>query len=187
LHGLRERKLHMTPEPHRDKLKDGAQFARRIEWRSSVLYMDCLFSVLADSDETDGRFGLMEMVAPRGREPSRHLHHTDERTSTCSMATSRFTLGRKCTGPVPVRSFSCLMAYPTPIPSRPTWSACSASSAPGGFEAHFRHARFSGPAPTLTLPSVAGDPDTAIIREMARDLADYGTEVVCPPGPPQQE
>jgi quercetin dioxygenase-like cupin family protein len=25
-----------------------------------------------------GVFGLMEMVAPTGREPSRHLHHTDD-------------------------------------------------------------------------------------------------------------
>ena len=40
--------------------------------------MDCLFSVLAGSEETGGRFGLMEMVAPKGREPSRHLHYTDD-------------------------------------------------------------------------------------------------------------
>ena len=39
-----------------------------------LLYMDCLFSVLAGSEETDGHFGLMEMIVPKGREPSRHLH-----------------------------------------------------------------------------------------------------------------
>jgi hypothetical protein len=41
---------------------------------SSVLDMDCLFSVLAGSEETDGHFGLMELIVPKGREPSRHLH-----------------------------------------------------------------------------------------------------------------
>ena len=44
----------MTPEPHRDKPEDGAQFARRIDRESSVLYMDYLFSVPAGSDETEG-------------------------------------------------------------------------------------------------------------------------------------
>src|SRR5215212_1263470 len=177
----------MTPEPHRDKPEDGAQFARRIDRESRSCTWTTFLASLLVPTKPRGRFGLMEMVAPRGRESSRHLYHTDERASTCSMATSRSTLGRKRTGPVPVRSFSCLMAYPTPIPSRPTWSACFASSAPGGLEAHFPHARFSEPASTLTLPSVAGDPDMAIIAEMARDLADYGTEVVGPPGPPRKE
>jgi hypothetical protein len=36
--------------------------------------MDCLFSVLTGSEETDGLFGLMEMIVSKGREPSRHLH-----------------------------------------------------------------------------------------------------------------
>ena len=40
--------------------------------------MGCLFSVLAGSDDIGGRFGLMEIVAPKGLEPSRHLHYHDD-------------------------------------------------------------------------------------------------------------
>ena len=71
----------MTTEPRRDTPEDGAQYARRMDHESSVLYMDCLFSVLAASQDTGGRFGLMEMVVPKGREPSRHLHYTDHPAS----------------------------------------------------------------------------------------------------------
>ena len=64
----------MTPEPRQGASGGEAQYARRMNKESSVLYMDCLFSVLAGSKETAGHFGLMEMVVPKGREPSRHLH-----------------------------------------------------------------------------------------------------------------
>ena len=43
--------------------------------------MGCLFTVLAASEDTSGRFGLLEMVVPRGREPSCHLHHIDDEGS----------------------------------------------------------------------------------------------------------
>jgi hypothetical protein len=57
--------------------------------------------------------------------------------------------------------------------------------APGGLEAHFQDARFSEPARDLTLPA-PGEPDSALLEEMDRDLAGYGTEVVGPPGPPRK-
>ena len=41
-------------------------------------YMGCLFTVLAASEDTGGRFGLLEMAVPKGREPSRHLHRHDD-------------------------------------------------------------------------------------------------------------
>lgn len=59
--------------------------------------------------------------------------------------------------------------------------------APGGLEGHFRDARFSEPAKALTLPPAVGEPDTVVLKELATDLASYGTEVVGPPGPPQRE
>jgi hypothetical protein len=37
-----------------------------MDQESSVSYMDCLFGILASSKETEERFGLIEMVAPRG-------------------------------------------------------------------------------------------------------------------------
>jgi hypothetical protein len=59
--------------------------------------------------------------------------------------------------------------------------------APGGLEAHFQDARFSEPARDLTLPTPSGEPDAAFLEEMGKDLAGYGTELVGPPGPPQEE
>ena len=43
----------------------GAPYARRAGQGSSAWYMGCLLSVLAGSDETDGRFGPIEMVAQK--------------------------------------------------------------------------------------------------------------------------
>lgn len=57
---------------------------------------------------------------------------------------------------------------------------------PAGLEMHFRDAQFSEPAKALTLPQPAEEPDMAVLEEMAKDLASYGTEVVGSPGPPPQ-
>ena len=64
----------MTTEPRKGASGGEARYARRMNKESSLLYMDCLFSVLAGSEETYGHFGLMELIVPKGREPSRHLH-----------------------------------------------------------------------------------------------------------------
>ena len=69
----------MATGSHEGTPERGAQYARRMSQGSTVSYMDCLISVLAGSEETDGCFGLMEMVAPKGREPSRHLNYTDDK------------------------------------------------------------------------------------------------------------
>ncbi|MGI8858547.1 MAG: cupin domain-containing protein, partial [Rubrobacteraceae bacterium] len=68
----------MTTEPGKGAPEGVAQYARRMSLESSSWYMGCLFGVLAGSEDTGGRFGLMEMVAPKGLEPSRHVHHRDD-------------------------------------------------------------------------------------------------------------
>jgi hypothetical protein len=55
----------MTSGPRQESPAEQAPYARRMDRESSLSYMDCLFSVLACSEHTDGRFGLMEMVAPK--------------------------------------------------------------------------------------------------------------------------
>jgi hypothetical protein len=54
----------MTSAPDEDKV--GVPYARRMSQEISVWYMDCLFSILADSQGTSGRFGVMELLAPFG-------------------------------------------------------------------------------------------------------------------------
>ncbi len=53
------------------------QYARRASVESSVWFMGELVSFLADSEETGGRFSLMEVVVRKGDEPPRHVHHRE--------------------------------------------------------------------------------------------------------------
>ncbi len=85
----------MTTGHREDSPAEQAPYARRVSRESSVSYMDYLFSVLANSEETDGRFGLMEMVAPKGREPSRHLHYTDDESFYLLDGELTFYVGEK--------------------------------------------------------------------------------------------
>jgi quercetin dioxygenase-like cupin family protein len=176
----------MTTGPHGDTPEGRAPYARRMCQESSVLYMDCLFSILAGSEETDGRFGLMEMVAPKGREPSRHLHYTDDEGFYVLDGNVTFYVGHETYKASP----GTFVFLPHGVPHSYTFETdivrMLAIVAPGGLEKHFRDARFSEPAKTLTLPPAIGEPDTALLEQMSKDLAGYGTEVVGPPGPPQQ-
>ena len=177
----------MPTEPHGDARAERAQYARRMDQESSVLYMDCLFSVLAGSSETEGRFGLMEMIAPRGREPSRHLHYTDDEGFYVLEGEVTFYVGEEIYGAGP----GTFVFLPHGVPHSYTFETdvvrMLSIVAPGGLEAHFQDARFSEPARDLTLPTPSGEPDDAVLEEMGKDLAGYGTEVVGPPGPPRKE
>ena len=175
----------MATEPREDAAAGGAQYARSMDRESSVSYMDCLFSVLAGSEETGGRFGLMEMVAPRGREPSRHLHYTDDEGFYVLEGELDFYVGEKSYAAGP----GTFVYLPHGVPHSYTFRTDSVRMlsivAPGGLEAHFQDDRFSEPARDLTLPA-SGEPDPRLLEEMGRDLAGYGTEVVGPPGPPRK-
>jgi len=176
----------MTTEPYRNTPEAGAQYIRRMSQETSVVYMDCLFSVLAGSQDTGGRFGLMELLAPKGREPSRHLHHNDDEGFYVLDGDITFYVGDETHEAGP----GTFVFLPHGVPHSYTFETdvvrMLSIIAPGGLEAHFQDTRFSGPARTLTLPPPAEEPDMNIMEEMARDLAGYGTEVVGPPGPPQK-
>ncbi len=175
----------MTTEPRRDAAAGGTQYARSMDRESSVSYMDCLFSVLAGSEETGGRFGLMEIVAPRGREPSRHLHHRDDEGFYVLDGEVTFYVGEEIYEAGP----GTFVFLPHGVPHSYTFRTEAVRMlsivAPGGLEAHFQDDRFSEPARDLTLPA-PGEPDPRLLEEMGRDLAGYGTEVVGPPGPPRK-
>jgi mannose-6-phosphate isomerase-like protein (cupin superfamily) len=152
---------------------------------STVSYMDGLFSVLAGSEETDGRFGLIEMVAPRGREPSRHLHYRDDEGFYVLDGGVTFYVGEE----IYVAGPGTFVFLPHGVPHSYAFETdvvrMLSFIAPGGLEAHFQDVRFSEPVRDLTLPAT-GEADPGLLEEMGRDLAGYGTEVVGPPGPPQK-
>ena len=68
----------MTTERERAVPKGVAQYARRADPGSSVWYMGNLFTVLAGSEDTGGRFALIEMLARKGTEPPRHVHDRED-------------------------------------------------------------------------------------------------------------
>lgn|SRR5918993_1236244 len=133
-----------------------------------------------------GVFGLMEMVAPTGREPSRHLHHTDDEGFYVLEGNVTFYGGEETYEASP----GTFVFLPHGVPHSYSFETevvrMLALVSPAGLETHFRDARFSAPAKALTLPQPAGEPDMAFLEEMAKDLGSYGTEVVGPPGPSPQ-
>lgn len=161
-----------------------AQYARSMSPETSVRYMDCLFSVLAGSEETRAQFGLMEMVVPKGREPSRHVHHTDDEGFYVLEGDITFFVGERIFEAGP----GTFVFLPHGIPHSYTFESDVARMlaiiAPGGIEQHFRDPRFSEPAHNLELMPPAGLPDGAVLERIDKDLASYDTEVVSPPGPP---
>jgi len=175
----------MTTGPREESPSEQAPYARRMSRESSVSYLDCLFSVLAGSEQTDGRFGLMEMVAPKGREPSRHLHYTDDEGFYVLEGELTFYVGEKTYAAGP----GTFVYLPHGVPHSYTFQTDSVRMlsiiAPGGLEKHFRDPRFSEPAEDTTLPTPSGAPDPELMEAMSADLASYGTEVIGPPGPPQ--
>jgi quercetin dioxygenase-like cupin family protein len=174
----------MTSKPREESPGEEVSYARRMTQESSVSYMDCLFSVLASSEETDGRFGLIEMVAPKGREPSRHLHYTDDEGFYVLEGELTFYVGEETHGVGP----GTFVFLPHGVPHSYTFQSdvvrMLSIIAPGGLERHFLDPRFSEPAKGMTLSPPSGEPDMDFLEEMTKDLASYGTEVVGPPGPP---
>jgi quercetin dioxygenase-like cupin family protein len=148
--------------------------------------MGRLFTVLAASEDTGGRFGLLEMVLPKGREPSRHLHRHDDEGFYVLEGRLTFYLGEEVHEAGP----GAFVFLPRGVPHSYALATDEVRMlvvvAPGGLEGHFRDPRFSEPADAPTLPPSAGAPDAAVLEEMAEDLAGYDTEVVGPPGPPER-
>ena len=129
----------------------------------------------------------MEMTAPVGLEPSRHLHHHDDEGLYVLEGNITFYVGEETYAASP----GTFVFLPRGVPHSYTFETnlirMLAIIAPGGIEQHFRDPRFAEPAEAPTLPpSPAGPPDMAVLEEMARDLASYDTEVVGPPGPPER-
>ena len=160
------------------------QYARRVSPESSVWYMGGLFSILAGAEDTDGRFGLMEIVGRKGQEPPRHVHRRDDEGFYVLEGRITYYVGDETYEATP----GTFVFAPRGVPHSFTFETDVirklAVVTPGGLEVHFRDRRFSEPvqAPTLPPPP-AGSPDMAAFAD---DLARYGVEIVGPPGPPER-
>ena len=165
------------------KPEGAAQYARRAERESSVWYLGCMFTVLADSEETGGQYGLIESLSPQGTEPPRHVHSREDGTFYLLEGEITFYIGEETYEATP----GMFVSAPRGIPHSYTFETdvirMLVQVAPGGFEEFFRPAHLSKPARALEIPPPEGPPDVPAI---VAALEQHGVEVVGPPGPPVQ-
>ena len=163
------------------KPEGAAQYARRANQESSVWYLGCLFTVLADSEETGGQFGLIESLSPKGTEPPRHIHSREDETFYVLEGEITFYIGDQTYKAAP----GTFVSAPRGVPHSYTFETdvirMLVLVAPGGFEEFFRPAQFSKPAQALEIPPPEGPPD---VQAIVAALEHHGVEVVGPPGPP---
>jgi quercetin dioxygenase-like cupin family protein len=55
-----------------------APYVRRAGGNASIWYVGHLFTFLAESQDTNGQFSLIEMVIRQGFEPPPHIHHRED-------------------------------------------------------------------------------------------------------------
>lgn len=166
----------MTIQPERI-----AQYSRRAEVGSSVWYVGCMFTVLANARETGGRFGLVESLSPKGTEPPRHVHSREDEAFYLLEGEITFYIGEETYEATP----GTFVVAPRGVPHSYTFETEEIRMlvlvAPGGFEEFFRPAQSSEPARALEVPPPEGPPD---VPALVTALEHYGVEVVGPPGPP---
>ena len=155
----------MTTGPKTGTSDPGVPYARRADQESSVWYMGCLFSVLAGSDDTQGRFGLMELVAPKGREPSRHLHRRYDEGFYVLEGGVTFYVGDEVYEAGPGTFVFLPHGVPHSYTFRTEMVRMLAIVSPGGIEQHFRDPRFAKAAEAPTLPPL---PSSRRMRRSSR-------------------
>ena len=154
----------MTTGPRGESPAEQAPYARRMSRESSVSYMDCLFSILAGTEQT-----------------SRHVHYTDDEGFYVLEGELTFYVGeqRYAAGP------GTFVFLPHGVAHSYTFETdvvrMLSIVAPGGLERRFCDPRFSEPAKGTTLLTPGEAPYPELLEAMAAALASHGTEVVGPP------
>ncbi|MEA2324886.1 MAG: hypothetical protein QOD81_4736 [Solirubrobacteraceae bacterium] len=145
----------------------------------AIWFLDTLVRIHARSEDTDGRYGLVESVAPPGHQPPPHVHeHEDEGFFVLD---GELTVWAGEADAVVLRPGDFLNAprgvahtfrVTSDAPAR--WLV---TSAPAGFEAFVRE--FGDPAAADELPVLDGPPD---VERLVRIAARHGIEILGPPG-----
>src|ERR687889_369051 len=135
------------------KPEGAAQYARRADPESSVWYLGCLFTVLADSQETGGQYGLIESLSPKGTEPPRHVHSREDETFYLLEGEITFYIGDETYKATP----GMFVSAPRGVPHSYTFETdvirMLVLVAPGGFEEFFRPPQSSEPAQAMEPPA----------------------------------
>ncbi len=167
----------MTIAPESKASGPSEPYLRRTGGDATVWHAGALFTFLADAEDTNGQFCLIETVNRQGLEPPPHTHEREDEAYYVLEGEIRFLVG--------VRSFE---AGPGDFVYLPRgvehgWELKTPTAktliliAPAGLEAIFKE--FSEPAETPTLPPVPeGPPD---MERMLPALETLGITLVSPP------
>jgi mannose-6-phosphate isomerase-like protein (cupin superfamily) len=145
----------------------------------AIWFLDTLVRVHAGGEDTDGRYGLVESVAPAGHQPPPHVHHRED--EGFYVLDGELTVYTGDADGVVVGPGQFLNA-PRGVPH--TFRVTSdeparwlVSCAPAGFEAFVRE--FGEPATADELPVLDGPPE---VERLVRVAAGHGIEILGPPG-----
>ena len=141
---------------------------------------DCLISVKASAETTDGRVTVLEHLAPRGAGSPLHVRHLDEEWFFVLEGELTFWIDGQVIE-APAGSF---VYGPREVPFTFTVSSDQArflfATVPGGYDGMLR--ALGEPAATFNIPpATTKPPDFDRITQVATD---YGIEILGPPGIP---
>ena len=147
-----------------------AAYARRSDQNSSVWYQGHLFTFLAESQDTEGQFTLLDIVMRQGLEPPPHTHAREDEAWYILDGEMIFITGDQQIhakrGDFVFQPRGVLHGFTLATPQ----SHALALLTPAGLEVGFR--ALSEPAQSLTLPPVA---------QMLKVFGDLGVVFAPPP------
>jgi quercetin dioxygenase-like cupin family protein len=157
-----------------------APFALAAGEGEALWFLGCLVTIKASSGTTAGRVAVIEHLAPRGSGSPLHVHHREDEWFYVTEGELTFWVG----GQVIVAGAGSFVYGPRDIPHTFTVSSDAARfllvTEPAGLESFVR--ALSQPATQLVIPPPATEPPD--VEAMARLAAEYGIEILGPPGIP---
>ncbi len=146
----------------------------------ALWFLGCLVTIKASRQTTAGRVAVIEHFAPRGSGSPLHLHHNEDEWFYVTDGELTFWVG----GQIIVAGAGSFVYGPRNIPHTFTVSSDTARfllvTEPAGFESFVRS--LSQPATELVIPPPATEPPD--VEAMTRLAAEYGIEILGPPGIP---
>jgi quercetin dioxygenase-like cupin family protein len=146
----------------------------------ALWFLGCLVTIKASGETTAGGVAVIEHLAPRGSGSPLHVHHSEDEWFYVTEGELTFWVG----GEVIVAGAGSFVYGPRDIPHTFTVSSETARfllvTEPAGFEGFMR--AVAGPATQLVIPPAATEPPD--VEAMARLAAEYGIEILGPPGIP---
>jgi quercetin dioxygenase-like cupin family protein len=157
-----------------------APIALRAGEGEALWFLGQLVTIKASSESTAGRVGVTETLAPRGSGSPLHIHHNEDEWFYVIDGELTFWVG----GQVITAPTGSFVYGPREVPHTFIVSSEQARFLlvvePAGFEGFVR--ALGQPAQELVIPPPATEPPD--VEGMARLAADYGIEILGPPGIP---